>query len=203
MQLNNFLGGYEGVTCIYGKAGSGKTTLAMMSALELARENKKTLFFDTENGFSAERFRQMAGNDNNNLLEKIFVLKVNGFKDQQEQIKKLGELIKKGKFSFVVVDTLTSCYRRLLRNKANLANGMLISQMRILKEVGRSVPVLISTQVYDDIEKNEIRPIGGKIIERDSNKIMFLKKDPRIIKITKPEEKENRFNIQDEGIVLL
>ena len=51
------------ITLIYGTAATGKTTLAMLAAIRLAREKKKTLYLDSEGGFSPERFIQLAGKD--------------------------------------------------------------------------------------------------------------------------------------------
>jgi len=46
-------GGYNKVvTTIYGPAASGKTTMAMLAAIQQAEQGKKFVFVDTENGFS-------------------------------------------------------------------------------------------------------------------------------------------------------
>ena len=72
-----FLGGLKHeINLVYGKAGSGKTTLALQAALALARENKKILFLDTEGGFNVERFQQMAGEQWTELLDKIVVMRM-------------------------------------------------------------------------------------------------------------------------------
>ena len=55
-------GGYEKdiITTIYGPAGSGKTILCMLSAVNMARAKKKIIYIDTENNFSIERLKQIA-----------------------------------------------------------------------------------------------------------------------------------------------
>ena len=60
------------VTCIYGPAASGKTTLALMACVEAAKEGKKVLFIDTEEGFSVDRFKQISGDVY--LLKNIIIL---------------------------------------------------------------------------------------------------------------------------------
>ncbi|MDO8555634.1 MAG: AAA family ATPase [Nanoarchaeota archaeon] len=199
MQLYKTLNSTNNLTCIYGKAGSGKTTIAMQTARDYAQEGKKTIFIDSEGGFSTERFKQLAGKNYEQLLEYIFVFTIKGFKDQQEKIKQLETLIKQGKFSLVIVDTLTTYYRRLVNSEPELANGMLNSQLRILKALSKTIPVIITGQVYSTMETG-IRPTGGKIIEEPSDQLIHLEKEPRIIRTLKPEKKELPFTIKDEGI---
>ncbi len=50
------------VTQIYGASGTGKTNICIQLAVAAVRNGKKVVFIDTE-GFSAERFRQIAGDD--------------------------------------------------------------------------------------------------------------------------------------------
>ena len=55
--LDNMLhGGYEKdiITTIYGPAGSGKTNLCLLCAMNTAREGKKVIYIDTENNFWPE-----------------------------------------------------------------------------------------------------------------------------------------------------
>jgi DNA repair protein RadB len=54
-------GGFESgtVTQLYGEAGSGKTNICLQTAVECARKGKTVIFIDSE-GFSPERFLQIA-----------------------------------------------------------------------------------------------------------------------------------------------
>jgi DNA repair protein RadB len=54
-------GGFERrtLTQIYGEPGSGKSTICLIAAVAVLRSGKEVIFFDTE-GFSVERFRQIA-----------------------------------------------------------------------------------------------------------------------------------------------
>ncbi len=200
MHLHEQLNLTNQLTCIYGKAGAGKTTLAMQTARDYALKNKKILYIDTERGFSTERFKQLAGKDYEKLLDNIFVFTIKSFKEQQEKIKQLETLISKGKFSFIIIDTLTTYYRRLVNSEHELANGMLNSQLRILKALSKKIPIIITGQVYSTMETG-IRPTGGKFVEEPSDQLIFLEKDPRIINILKPDKKKIPFTIKDEGII--
>ena len=45
-ELDKFLKEYKNVTLIYGPAGSGKSTLCLLAAIEQALNNKKVLFLN-------------------------------------------------------------------------------------------------------------------------------------------------------------
>ena len=67
-------GGFENdvVTTIYGPAGSGKTNICILSAINVARQGGKVIFIDSEGGFSAERAKQICKEDTEKILDKIF-----------------------------------------------------------------------------------------------------------------------------------
>src|SRR3989344_3225827 len=147
MQTTDFL--KNDINCIYGIAGTGKTTLALMKAITLAKQGKQSFIIDSENGFSIERFKQLAGKDYENLLEKIMVAKVKSFKEQHNSIKQLLKI--KSKFSLIIVDTITGYYRRLVNSKAELANKMLIAQMKMLNSISRYCSVIVVSQVSSSL----------------------------------------------------
>ena len=76
--LNSWLyGGYEKdvITMIAGPAGSGKTNFSILASCSQAKKGKKVIFMDTEGGFSVERVKQIVGENYNEILENIFLLK--------------------------------------------------------------------------------------------------------------------------------
>ena len=172
----------KGVNLVYGESATGKTTLAMQESLKEAKENKKIAFIDTENSFSIDRLKQM-NNSYNELIKKIFLFKPKDFIEQHELIKKLS------KFDFIVIDTIGSFYRIEL-------NARLNKQLRILKEL--NCKVLITNQVYFDINKNRLRNVGDNILARHVDNIIKLEKNPRML-ITK--NKKVNFKIEDSGLV--
>ena len=92
--LDELLKGYnKEITCIYGPSASGKTTMALMAAVELAKNNKKVVFIDTENGFNLDRISQIAGWNYISILDKILLLKVTDFEDQCKKFEMLEKLI--------------------------------------------------------------------------------------------------------------
>jgi len=196
-ELSKFLEGYkQEVTSIYGEAGTGKTTLCLLATLELALSGKKVIFFDTESNFSIERINQILEGKNKECLKNILKLKINNFNVQHTQIKNL-ENIKN--ISLIVVDSLTHHYRRLYSKEPELAKGMLAKQLLILKNIAKNIPVIITSQVYSGFENN-IMPVGRDVLIGLSDTLIKLEKNPRKIIMKKPENKEIKFEIVNEGI---
>jgi DNA repair protein RadB len=201
IDLDNFLNvGYKDITIIYGPAASGKTTLALLASLELAKQKKRVLFIDTENGFSLDRMKQM-NPLHKELLDYIFLFKVNNFQEQNERIEEISKII--NKFSLIVIDTIGNHYRNELKSDIEKINRELLKQLRTLKHYSKdyNIPIIINNQVYTNVHKKEIDLVGGKLVRNFSNCLLELKKDPRKIVMKKPEQKEMYFKIIDAGIV--
>src|SRR3989344_9108382 len=86
--------GYEKdiITTVYGPAGSGKTNLCILCAMNMAREGKKVIYIDTENNFSVERFKQICSSISQNyakLLNNIVFLRPARFDEQKKTFEKL------------------------------------------------------------------------------------------------------------------
>ena len=200
--LDDFIGGYGNhLTMIYGKAATGKTTCCMLAAIEQLKQNKKVIYIDTENGFSLDRFKQLAGEDYNRYLDNLFISKINDFKNQGKKIKELMLFIEKSKFSLIIVDTIGIYYRRIVKSHKDLANNMLISQIKDLQEISKKVPVIITNQVYNKIDIDEEVMLAYNLIERYCSCLIQLNKNiKRKIKLIKPVKKEMFFEIEREGL---
>jgi len=201
IDLDNFLNnGYKDVTIIYGPAASGKTTLALLASLELAKQKKRVLFLDTENGFSIERIKKM-NPLYKELLDYIFLFKINNFQEQGERIEEINKIV--NKFSLIVIDTIGNYYREELKKDVNKINREMEKQLRTLKSFSKNfnIPIIITNQVYTNIHKKEIDLVGGNMVRDFSNTLLELKRDPRKVVMKKPEQKEMYFKIVDIGIV--
>ncbi|MDP6642427.1 MAG: ATPase domain-containing protein [Candidatus Nanoarchaeia archaeon] len=198
--LDEFLGGYgDHISALYGKAATGKTTCGMLATLNLLKQDKKVIYLDVEDSFSLDRLKQLTKEDYQKYLDNLFLLKIKNFKEQGVKIKELKSLIEKGNFSLVVVDTIGMYYRRMVKGHKDLANNMLISQLRNLKEL--KIPILITNQVYSNINIDEKMMVGHNIVERYCNCLIELDKNiKRKIKLIKPIKKEMYFEIKEDGI---
>ena len=108
-------GGYEQdiITTIYGPAGSGKTNLCILCAINTARLKKKVIYIDTENNFSLDRFKQICSSINQNyakVLNNIVFLRPASFDEQKKTFEKLKDIIS-NKVGLVIVDTIAMLYR--------------------------------------------------------------------------------------------
>jgi DNA repair protein RadB len=224
--LNKWLfGGYDKdiITTIYGPAGSGKTNFCMMVAVSQAKKGNKVIFIDTEGGFSVERFKQLAGEEWNKIIENVLILKPTNFEEQWDAFGRLlKELKQNNKISLIIVDGMTMLYRlelaesREKQNRFQEINSILARQMRMLAEIARkeNIAVIITNQVYYDFlskedfqngkEKNA-NLVGGDILKYWSKCIIELKNDKGKRKVILRKhrslpEKELNFEIVNSGI---
>ncbi len=205
--VDELINGYKPViNIIYGPAASGKTTLAMLAAIEQARKNKKIIFIDTEKGFSVERLKQLCGDDFDDVLHNIMLFRVNSFAEQAEKVSKIKEMVNTGKISLIIVDTIGIYYRLKLKDDAYKANKAIDLQLSELAEISRQgIPVILTEQVYDNLKNGQIAVVGGEMLKNWSKCLIELEKDNsrRWILVRKPEEykgKKQGFEIKEKGI---
>jgi len=221
LELNEFLnGGYEKdvITTYYGPAGSGKTNLCMIAAVDMARKGKKVIFIDTEGGFSVDRLRQLT---DDSVLKNILLLKATNFSEQQELFNKLLDEVNDENLGLIIVDSIVMLYRLELgiaREKANDKsilgiNRSMSRQLRILNEIARKklIPVIITDQVYADFIKSgeqkekKVHMVGGDLLKYWSKCIVELRinKDRRHAILRKHRSlprKDLSFYRTDKGI---
>ncbi|MEK6886485.1 MAG: DNA repair and recombination protein RadB [Nanoarchaeota archaeon] len=206
-------GGFENdvVTTIYGPAGSGKTNICVLAAINVAKQGGKVIFIDTEGGFSAERAKQICKENTEKVLDKIFFFNPTDFKEQQDVFEKIKEMVNED-IKLIVVDTISMLYRleRGSDNEPFDANLVLAKQISYLTQIARksNIPVLIANQVYADFENpNGIKIVGGDILKYGSKCLIELQaghngvRKATLIKHRHlPQSKELIFRIVNEGI---
>jgi DNA repair protein RadB len=185
-------GGFESgtVTQLYGEAGSGKTNICLQVAVKCARKEESVIFIDSE-GFSPERFLQIAqsrtGGDEDveSIARRIMIYEPQSFEQQISCIKEIDAVIKekegKNKVSLVILDSATLFYRLELDDERSIyLRRALANQIMHLLEIARryGLAVLITNQVYADIENGKLRPSGGSALEHLSKVIVQLEKVP-------------------------
>lgn len=164
------------ITNVYGPAGSGKTNLALVTTVSCIRNGKRVIFIDTENGFSPERFAQLAEPE---LAKQIILIKPNDFDDQNKSIKKVKIFIKNSDIGLVILDSLVTLYRlELDQENYQEINRQLARQLGTLSWLAREydLPVLITNQVYSDFATGGVELTGRDIPRYISKCLIELRK---------------------------
>lgn len=172
-------GGFESgiITQLYGEAGTGKSNIVMQLAVQAVARGLRVIFIDTE-GFSAERFKQIAGPGAEEMAAKIMIFEPMSLEQQAIAIREASKLAGRD-LGLIILDSATSLYRVLLEAEDNRSvRRTLTVQLSELQEIARRhrIPVVITNQVYMDIENNSLRPIGGTGLEHICKAIIFLEK---------------------------
>lgn len=203
-------GGFEvrTITQFYGEPASGKSTLCMIAAVACLRAGQSVIFIDSE-GFSIERFRQIAGEDTEKIADRLFLFEPVDFEHQGAMIAEAEKVLKAQKPGLLVMDSATALYRNDLE-KGRDSIQMLTRQMIQLLGYSKryEIPVIITNQVYMDTIKNTFFGLGGTALEHISKVIIrFEKLDApgfrraRLVKHrSQPEGASFDFEITGDGI---
>lgn len=196
------------ITNVFGESGSGKTNFCIQAAAEVAGEGGKVAYIDTEKGFSAERFVQVASEK---ALENIRLMEPVDFQEQEDDIAKLRALVKEEEVELIVVDSLVSLYR-LQANGDNISevNQRLSQQLSELSKIAReqNIPILVTNQVYTSFDEDDLELVGRDVPRYWSKcllKLSYQDKNLRKIEVEKhrslPEAKSRQFQIVNEGLI--
>jgi DNA repair protein RadB len=164
------------ITQFYGEPASGKSTLCVVIAVERLRSGRGVVFIDTE-GFSIERFRQIAGDTAEKLAERLFLYEPSDFDQQGAMIASADQLCRTRDIGLVVLDSATGLYRTQL-GKGRDAMQHLTRQMVLLLGLGKryDIPIVITNQVYMDTTRNTFVGLGGTALEHISKVIVRVER---------------------------
>ena len=206
-------GGLESgcITNFYGPAATGKTNIAKIAAVRCIDTGKKVVYVDTEGGFSLERISQMTNGSSRKYTDKMILLEPKSWPEQSEAIRKLEAICRKESVGLVIVDSVVSLWRVTIDDKNHTeVNKELATQLSLLSKVARehNIPVLITNQVYSDIETGKIELSAKNIVKWWSKNIVELshagRTSIRIARVSRArsieEDKEVEFQIFDGGI---
>ena len=208
-------GGFElgVVSMIYGGAGTGKTNICMITADNLAQNGIKSIYIDSEGGFSIDRLGQISKNPEKSLNNIVF-LKPGTFKEQHKIINELSDNLNES-IGLIIIDTISMLYRLEIGKSNDFyeINRMLGKQIMTCSRIARNfnIPVLITNQVYSDVEKKgKIKLVGGDLLKYGTKCLIELvkpengKPGERIAILRKHrsirEDKSMKFEICENGI---
>lgn len=183
--IDNLLnGGFEKgtVTQIFGPPSSGKSNLALCLAVNVAKNGKKAIYMDTEGGISIDRIKQISGNDFSKVANNIMVFEPTTFQEQGENIGAIELWLRKNHADtdIFILDSAVALYR-VDDMKSSKLNKELGKQMGILSKIARSfdIAVVVTNQIYtafDDEGNNDIRAVGGMVLQYWSKVIIQLER---------------------------
>jgi DNA repair protein RadB len=175
--LDALLGGgleRRAITQFYGEPGCGKSTLALVAAVERLKAGESVIYLDTE-GFSVERFRQVAGDRAEELARNLFLSEPLDFEQQGLMIAESERILQKGGVGVLVLDSATALYRTELTSGQEAQRKLARQMIQLLGLAKRySIPVLITNQVYMDVTRNVATGLGGTTMAHISKAIVRL-----------------------------
>ena len=210
-------GGFEKgtVTQIFGSPSSGKSNVTLTLAVNVAKNNRKVIYIDTEGGISIDRIKQISGPYFSNVANNIIVFEPTDFLEQTETLRSIDVWIKKHheEVDLIVLDSAVALYR-VDDMKSYKLSKELRKQVQLLSNIARKhdIAVIITNQIYnafDDEGNNEVKAVGGDILEYTSKVIIKLERgdeiNQRIATLKRhrslPEGRHVTFHITSNGIV--
>lgn len=203
------------ITQIFGPPSSGKSNIALNLAVNVAKNDKKVIYMDTEGGISIDRIKQIAQYDFEKVANNIIVFEPTSFLEQNDNLKAIDAWLRKNNedVDLLVLDSAVALYR-VDDMKSSKLNKELGKQMGILAKIARKydIAVLLTNQIYsafDDDGNNDIRAVGGTILQYWSKVIIQLEKgedvNQRIATLRRhrsiAEGKQVTFRITSRGII--
>ncbi len=173
-------GGLEGgaITLLFGEAGTGKTNICLQVARNVASQGKKAIYIDTE-GVSLERLKQIAGDEYEEVMKNVLFFEPHTFDDQEKLVEKAVRLADSSlDVGVIILDSATIHYRLTRNDEERGTRKSLSTQLAKLLMVARNkdLPVLLTSQVYTDIEKGTFEPLGGHVLLHNAKAIVRLDK---------------------------
>jgi len=178
-------GGFEtgAITEIYGEAGSGKTNMCLQLAKAVILSGKKVIYIDSE-GLSRDRIQQIFGDEYESTIKNLLIFEPYDFEEQDSIVEKAVTLaMKNEEIGLVILDSATGHYRvELAKDLEKTERKSFISQITGLLKLcrRRMMPVILTSQVYTDIDKGIFRPLGGHVLRHNAKVIIHLVRDEDI-----------------------
>jgi DNA repair protein RadB len=164
------------ITQLYGGPASGKSVLCVLAAVSCLQAGKGVIFIDTE-GFSIERFRQVAGPEAERLAHDLFLYEPHDFDQQGLMITGLERHLERDTIGLIIMDSATGLYRTQLEKGIDAMQKLTRQIMHLLgyaKKYG--IPVLITNQVYMDVQRKVYVGLGGTALAHISKVIVNIER---------------------------
>jgi DNA repair protein RadB len=174
-------GGVEtgALTEFFGEAGTGKTNVCLQLARNVALAGRKTVYIDTE-GVSLERLAQISGEHAKRVRESVLFFEPYSLAEQQAVVEKVARLVAGAPdVGLVVLDSATLHYRIALGTGDDVGGRRALgAQLHTLIGLARKrdIPVVITNQVFTNVDTDEMEPLGGQIVRHLAKAVVRLDK---------------------------
>ncbi len=182
-------GGCRGgtITLLYGRSNSGKTQVAMQSAMTCAGAGRTSLFIDTEGSFRPERVGEMAGArglEPGGILSRIVYVRSDSVSEQMETIRMMPTRGATASAALVVVDTLTRNFSLEFPGRSNLSSrqaalGVHLSEMARDAYLSGRAYLLTNRVTFGD---QQDVGIGGKTVDQLIHTTVLLEREGAKVK---------------------
>jgi DNA repair protein RadB len=167
------------ITLLHGEAGSGKTNFCLQLARNVVRAGRKVIYIDTE-GVSMERLRQICGEDFELVAKNILFSEPYSFEEQEALIEKAVKIAENNaEVGLIIIDSITMHYRLTMRDETRRDERYSLTRQiaRLLKvSRTRGIPVVVTSQVYTDIDTGRYMPLGGHMLSHNAKAIIRFEK---------------------------
>ncbi len=173
------------ISLIYGEADTGKTTIAIQCAVNVAKKGFKAIFIDSDNAFTSIRLSQIAHQYTEKISPNIVIFSPKNFKEQIHLIENLDNYFTPN-VVVVIIDTISSLYRVELGSMEETfaLNRELNRQLAYLAQIvgEKKIAVILTSQVYNVFgkdQKPDIEPVAERVLKFWSKVIVHLEKTQR------------------------
>ncbi len=179
---------------VYGSSGSGKTQLAMQTALNVAARGERSVFIDTEGAFRPERVLAMANARNQpteGLLDRIAYVRVDTAAAQMDTVRAIAKRKETASARFVAIDTFTRNFTLDFPGGKNLQSRQGALDL-VLSEIARDAflhgrAYLLTNRVTFSQVEGEAR-IGGRTMEQLVHCSLHLEKTTEGVTATRTSD---------------
>ena len=171
------------ITQVYGEPGTGKSTICLLAAVSALKRGEPVIYIDTES-FSVDRFSQIAGDNAESLAENLYLFEPVDLDQQALMIHESEKLIRETHPGIILLDSATGLYRTELDHMQETMQRFNRQMVVLLGYAKRyDIPVLISNQVYMDLNRGEFAPLGGTSLNHLCKVILRIERNDNVRRI--------------------
>lgn len=171
------------ITQVYGEPGTGKSTICLLAAVSALKRGEPVIYIDTES-FSVDRFSQIAGDNAESLAENLYLFEPVDLDQQTLMIHESEKLIRETHPGIILLDSATGLYRTELDHMQETMQRFNRQMVVLLGYAKRyDIPVLISNQVYMDLNRGEFAPLGGTSLNHLCKVILRIERNDNVRRI--------------------